>query len=344
MVLAAHNAGGHIGRAVESVLNQTFPDLELIVADCASQDRTRSMCERFAERDIRVETLCVQSESCLCGRRAALEAARGSYVLFLNQNDWLSPTFLDVVVSAARADDAALVIPELSVDTDQSDGARVSSTLSHESCFWGTPDAFRRGSSLLIENGVLAFAGGKLMSRGLLDSLPDRVFDEEDEQAFMVECVRDVDRVAVVEGARYHFSLVQSRSRVPYDPDMFERCERDHEAVLELYRSWGMDGDDEIRAAICRRHLRGVIRCIENASIGGSHIAAAERRARVQRIVDAPSTRTCVEVLRPQSHEFGIMYAPIARRSAAACCMGARVQEVVGRALLPFAPTAPARV
>ena len=339
VVLAAHDAAEHIGRAVESVLNQRFSDLELILVDCGSHDRTRAQLDRFAERDIRVDVIGVAGESCLAGRRAGLDAAHGDYILFLNQRDWLSQAFLDVLVAAAEADGADLVIPELSIDIEQPDGARVSSTLAHGACFWGTSEEFRAASAPLIENGAIAFAAGKLIRRSLVEGLPSCAFDG-DEQAFMVECVRGIERVAVVEGARYHLDLACGAGRESYEPGMFERCERDREGVMALYRDWGMSGDESVRRAIARRHLREVIRCIENASVGSGPASSADRRALVQRIVDAESTRESVRELKSLSHEFGIMYAPIARRSVTGCCMGARIQEIVGRALLPFAPAA----
>lgn len=60
--------------------------------------------------------------------------------------------------------------------------------------------------------------------------------------------------------------------------------------------------------------------------------------------VDAAPTREAIEAVKESSHEFGIMYAPIARRSVMACFMGARIQDIVGRALLPFVSCAEARL
>lgn len=149
VVLAAHNAGEHLTRAIESVLNQDYEDLELIVANCASSDRTASVCERFVDRDIRVEAVSVDNNSMSCGRAAACSVARGRYLLFVGQDDWLGAGFLDAMVAAAREHDAQMVIPEFSVDTEQADGSRVFATLSHESCFWDGAEAFHQAPPLL---------------------------------------------------------------------------------------------------------------------------------------------------------------------------------------------------
>ena len=343
VIIAAHNAENHIVRAIESVLNQGFEDLELLAVDCASRDRTRSLCERFAERDIRVEALCIEDESCIAGRRAALTSARGEYVLFLDQNDWFSPGYLDCVVSAMASHGALLAIPEISIDAEQADGARVSTTISHETCFWDQPEAFRRGASALIESGVLAFIAGKLFVRERLQELERPSLEGDVDQSVMVSYVRDLARAVAVEGARYHLTVAPAPARPAYDPTQFARSAHEFEVLEQLYDDWGLLDDDEAMRPIYRRHLRDVTRCIVNAALGTGRISSAERRQRVQDMVDAPATRRCVQSLEACSHEFGIMYSPIARRSAMACCMGARIQDIVDRALMPLGAAASAR-
>lgn len=343
VIVAAHNAEGHISRAVESVLNQGYEDLELVVVDCASRDRTRSVCERFAERDIRVEVLCIEDESTDAGRRAGLLSARGTWAMFLDQNDWLSSGYLQTMVDAMVAHDALLVIPELSIDAEQPDGARVSTTISHEPCSWNTPDSFRRGASALIESGVLACTAGKLFDRARLQDVSCASEGGDADQADMIGYVRDLDRAAVVEGARYHLTVAPAPARPAFDPTQFARARREFEALEALYEAWGFADDAEAMRPIYRRHLREVVRCIVNAALGSGRVSSIERKQRVQDMVDDDATRCCVQALEACSHEFGLMYAPIARRSAMACCMGARIQDIVDRALTPLGAAATGR-
>lgn len=344
VVLAAHNAGEHLTRAIESVLNQDFEDLELIVANCASSDRTASVCDRFVDRDIRVEAISVDNGSMSCGRAAACSVARGRYLLFVGQDDWLGAGYLDAMVGAAREHDAQMVIPEFSVDTEQPDGSRVFATLSHESCFWDGADQFHRGAAPFVENGVLGFAAGKLFTRECVEAMEDHPDMCYNEVSFMTGCVRDLTRVAVVEDARYHLLQPSTSGHATFDPGMFSRCEEDYQRLRDLYEYWGLLDDPSAMAAVHRRYLRELIRCIENICASNNRLSAAERRDRVQSMLDAVSTRESIEAVKESSHEFGIMYAPIARRSVMACFMGARIQDIVGRALLPFVSCADTRI
>ena len=65
-------------------------------------------------------------------------------------------------------------------------------------------------------------------------------------------------------------------------------------------------------SAVHRRYLRELIRCIENVCASSNRLSTAERRDRVQDMLDAEPTREAIEAVKESSHEFGIMYAPIA--------------------------------
>lgn len=171
--------------------------------------------------------------------------------------------------------------------------------------------------------------------------MPDMCHNEI---SFMTGCVRGLSSVAVVEGARYHLLQPSTPAHAAFDPGMFGRCQEDYRRLRDLYECWGLLDDPEAMAAVHRRYLRELIRCIENVCGSSNRLSSAERRDRVQDMLDAAPTREAIEAVKESSHEFGIMYAPIARRSVMACFMGARIQDIVGRALMPFVSCAEARL
>lgn len=123
--------------------------------------------------------------------------------------------------------------------------------------------------------------------------------------------------------------------------EAFEQLRRDHERLLELHRSWGLDEDPAAVAAIHRQHLRGIIACIEGAvgATGGARFTH-DRYELVRSIVNDPATQESIVAVRSSSRDFGLMYGPIARRNAAACCMGAHLRGIVERVTMPFAAAA----
>ncbi len=94
--MPAFNSEGTVGRAVESLLQQSYPAFELIISDNASTDGTFSVLERLAERDGRIRLL---SQTRNVGAHAnfgyVLQQARGDYFMWAAADDRWAPTFAD---------------------------------------------------------------------------------------------------------------------------------------------------------------------------------------------------------------------------------------------------------
>ena len=93
--MPAFNAERFIAAAIESVLAQTHTDLELIVSDNASTDRTVAICERYVAADPRVRLLrCDVNRGAHPNYRKVAVAARGHYFKWAAANDLIAPDFL----------------------------------------------------------------------------------------------------------------------------------------------------------------------------------------------------------------------------------------------------------
>ncbi|MCL6429410.1 MAG: glycosyltransferase family 2 protein [Anaerolineae bacterium] len=94
VVMPAYNAGQWIGRAIESVLAQTPPPLELIVVDDGSSDTTPNVCVRYSHR---IRYIRQQNRGAAAARNTGIRAARGELVAFLNADDEWCDGFLEAI-------------------------------------------------------------------------------------------------------------------------------------------------------------------------------------------------------------------------------------------------------
>lgn len=108
VVIPAYNAGLWIGEAIESVLNQSFHRLELIVVDDGSNDDTLSIAKSFT--DPRIRFLHQENRGLSAARNAGIRESRGEYVAFLDADDIFRPNKLEHQVWALdQKPDLALV-------------------------------------------------------------------------------------------------------------------------------------------------------------------------------------------------------------------------------------------
>jgi glycosyltransferase involved in cell wall biosynthesis len=106
IITPAHNEAGHIAECIESVLNQTYSNFEMIVADDASRDDTASIAEAYSASDERIKLIRMQENGgAATARNAALDASAGDFLLFLDADDWMLPGMLsDLVEKIANYD------------------------------------------------------------------------------------------------------------------------------------------------------------------------------------------------------------------------------------------------
>lgn len=91
VIVPAYNAQKTIQRCVDSILNQDFHDLELILMDDGSKDDTPAILDAYAQRDDRVRVVHKPNSGVSDTRNQALDLARGEWVQFLDSDDWIVP-------------------------------------------------------------------------------------------------------------------------------------------------------------------------------------------------------------------------------------------------------------
>ncbi len=112
VVVRCFNRGDTVGRALESILNQTYSRLEIILIDDGSTDNSRSVAERFSGVDYYYQ----ENKGLAGAREAGLCRAKGKYVSFLDADDFWSADFVTESVAALEQLDCDFVFSNWSTD------------------------------------------------------------------------------------------------------------------------------------------------------------------------------------------------------------------------------------
>ncbi|MDY6902826.1 MAG: glycosyltransferase family A protein [Cyanobacteriota bacterium] len=90
IVLPAYNASEYLAETLNSVLNQTYKDFELLVIDDGSTDNTRDIVRDFCQQDSRIRLISQENQGVSVARNSGIKMARGKYIAFLDSDDlWL---------------------------------------------------------------------------------------------------------------------------------------------------------------------------------------------------------------------------------------------------------------
>lgn len=111
ITLATYNVAPYIRESLDSILNQTFSDFELICLDDASTDGTVAILQEYAEKDQRIRLILkTKNEGLAVARNQCLAEAKGKYVTFLDGDDLYDASLFKKAVALAEKDQADMVL------------------------------------------------------------------------------------------------------------------------------------------------------------------------------------------------------------------------------------------
>ncbi|MEH1875422.1 glycosyltransferase family 2 protein [Nostoc sp.] len=117
VIIPAYNTEAYIAKAIESVLEQTLTDIELIIVDDASTDKTVEVAKSFTDPRLKV-IVNQQNLGAAAARNRALRAAQGEWIAVLDSDDWYAPERLSKLVSLADEINADMIADDLYLIND----------------------------------------------------------------------------------------------------------------------------------------------------------------------------------------------------------------------------------
>ncbi len=110
VIMLTYNREDLVSRAIESILAQTESDFEFIIVDNGSVDRSGKIADEYAVKDNRIRVIHREKGSIGSGRNTGLDAVRGEFVAFIDDDDWTEPDFLAFLYALATENSAEVAI------------------------------------------------------------------------------------------------------------------------------------------------------------------------------------------------------------------------------------------
>lgn len=110
VIMLTYNREKQVGRAIESVLRQTFEAFELIIVDNGSTDRSGEIAEEYAKKDVRIRVVHIPKSNIGTGRNTGLNLAAGEYITFVDDDDTIAPDMLQTLYELAKQTQSEIAI------------------------------------------------------------------------------------------------------------------------------------------------------------------------------------------------------------------------------------------
>ena len=109
VIVPVYNTEKYLSRCIDSILTQTFTDLELLLVDDGSTDKSGIICDEYALKDSRVRVFHKENGGVSFARNLGVQEARGNWIAFVDADDWILETYLANFVNNIKKDTQLIV-------------------------------------------------------------------------------------------------------------------------------------------------------------------------------------------------------------------------------------------
>lgn len=110
ILIPCYNVEQYLPQCLDSVVNQTYNDLQVVLVDDGSTDNTLSIAQEYAKKDTRIEVYHQENQGVAAARNTLLSKIKGDYFLFVDSDDWLELNMVEFLVGKAQESSAEMVM------------------------------------------------------------------------------------------------------------------------------------------------------------------------------------------------------------------------------------------
>lgn len=113
IIIPVYKVEKYLKRCVDSVIGQTYPNLQIILVDDGSPDNCPQICDEYAAQDKRIEVIHQANAGVSNARNNGLKVAKGDYILFIDSDDYIAPDMCEKMLAFAQQTQADIVVCDI---------------------------------------------------------------------------------------------------------------------------------------------------------------------------------------------------------------------------------------
>lgn len=175
VIVPVYNVEKYLNRCVDSIVNQTYKNLEIILVDDGSLDNCGKMCDEYAEKDSRIKVIHKQNGGLSDARNVGTSAAKGKYLTYIDSDDFVTKDYCEFLYNNIKKSEADISICKHYIMFE--DGSKINTGTSKK-YLMNKEEAFMK---LLYSDDLDVSAWAKLYKRDIMENIffpKDRLYED----------------------------------------------------------------------------------------------------------------------------------------------------------------------
>lgn len=201
IVIPVYNVENYVDECIESVVRQTYQNLEIIIVNDGSTDESGRKCDSWAVRDARIRVIHQKNGGLSEARNTGISAATGAYIGFVDGDDVVFPDMYDMLYRILKKENAQISCckpkKDICFHLEKKSNPEEFSTRLFDA------DAAMR--SLVLEEDILVTVWNKLYSRAVMEGLSFEKGRYHEDEFWSYQVIARADRIVSVDGELYGY-------------------------------------------------------------------------------------------------------------------------------------------
>lgn len=202
ILIPCYNAEQYLPQCLDSVINQTHQDLQIVLVDDGSKDNTLTIAQGYAAKDPRIEVCCQENHGVAYTRNQLLDKIKGDYFIFIDSDDWIESDMISFLATQAKQEDADMVTCDIVINDNPV-------CKDHAYSLYNKEEAVKRFLYHLEFRGSLC---NKLCKAILLQKRPSfqQGISFGEDALFCWELLKEANKVVYTNRQLYHYRMVET--------------------------------------------------------------------------------------------------------------------------------------
>ncbi len=200
VVVPVYKVEEYLEKCIESIINQTYKNLEIILVDDGSKDNCANICDEFSKQDTRIKVIHKENEGLSEARNVGIREAHGKYITFIDSDDYISNDYIEYLYNLIKKYNVSLSICGIQVVWKNTKIKDQVNSLHEE--YLGASDTFK---NLLFSKGIEISAYGKLYLLELWQGLEFPKGKMYEDTAVIYKLIEKATNIAYGNKKCYHY-------------------------------------------------------------------------------------------------------------------------------------------
>lgn len=199
VIIPVYKVEKYLSKCLESVINQTYKNLEIILVDDGSPDKSGEICDKYASRDERIKVIHKENGGVARARNTGLDAASGDYIGFVDSDDWIEPDMYELLINNATKYDADI---SMCGETVYEEGKIISASSGEELLELSCIEA----KKITVVGGTMGYIWNKIYKQSIIGDIRfDPQYGCSEDLMFVYQLVENTDKLVIDNHAKYNY-------------------------------------------------------------------------------------------------------------------------------------------